>query len=154
MKSTIALLASGLLLLASCRKEEKKETVVEETTVSRPAAQAATEKQCYLKVIAKDSIIVEVERTGDSIHGIYHWKPFVKDKKISTYRGTITGNTANVIAESMQEGMKYDEEVVFIMSGKTLEVKYGEMIEENGIWKYKDMNATSEQVLDKVDCKN
>ncbi|MEL1244264.1 hypothetical protein AAEO56_08340 [Flavobacterium sp. DGU11] len=156
MKNTIALLASGLLMAVSCQKKEDKTetTVVEDTTVEQTAPEAVAEKQCYLKVMAKDSIIVEVERNGDSIHGIYHWKPFEKDKKISTYKGILNGNTANVVASSQQEGMNYKEEIVFIVTGKNLEVKFGEMVEgKDGIWKYKDMNATSKEVLDKVDCK-
>ena len=155
MKNTLTLLAIGSLLAVSCqKKEDKTETVVEKTTVEQTAPKPMTEKQCYLKVIAQDSIIVEVERDGDSIHGIYHWKPFEKDKKISTYKGVMNGNTGNVIASSMQEGMNFKEEVIFTITGNTLAVKSGEMKEENGIWKYKDLKITSEQVLDKVDCKN
>ncbi len=155
MKNTaIALLA--VVALASCQKKEEKTetTTTEETTVTVPATKpVAAEKECYLKVIAKDSILVEIEHSGDSIHGIYHWKPFEKDKKISTYKGVMNGNTANVVAESQQEGMNYKEEVIFTISGNTLAVKFGEMKEEKGIWKYKDVATTSEQVLDKVPCK-
>ncbi|MCW4470808.1 hypothetical protein OGH69_17685 [Flavobacterium sp. MFBS3-15] len=153
MKNTgLALLA--VIALASCqKKEEKTETVTtEETTVTAPATEAVAEKECYRKVIAKDSIVVEIEHNGDSIHGIYHWKPYEKDKKISTYKGVTNGNTANVVAQSQQEGMNYKEEVIFAVTGNTLAVKFGEMKEDKGIWKYKDTSKTSEQVLDKVDC--
>lgn len=154
MKTTATLLISAILLASCQKKEEKTETTItEETTVTTPAPEPVAEKECYLKVIGKDSIIVEIEHDGDSIHGIYHWKPFEKDKKISTYRGVMNSNTANVIANSQQEGMDYREEVIFTVTGSTLAVKFGEMKEDNGIWKYKDASKTSEQVLDKVDCK-
>lgn len=155
MKTTFALLAAGALIVSCQKKEEKTETIItEETTVTTPAPEPVAEKECYLKVMNKDSIIVEIEHDGDSIHGIYHWKPFEKDKKISTYKGVINGSTANVVAESQQEGMNYKEEVIFTIADNTLAVKFGEMKEDKGIWKYKDAAKTSEQVLDKVDCKN
>jgi hypothetical protein len=154
MKSTVTLLGLSLLLSVSCqKKKEKTETVVEDTTIVEKTS-TAPEKQCYLKVISKDSIIVEVERNGDSIHGIYHWKPFEKDKKISTYKGVLSGNTANVVAQSQQEGMNFKEEVIFTLTDNSLSIKSGEMIEgKDGIWKYKDKNAATEEVLNKVDCK-
>ncbi|MGQ2985509.1 hypothetical protein [Flavobacterium sp.] len=155
MKTTFALLAAGALIVSCQKKEEKTETTVtEETTVTTPATEPMAEKECYLKVMKKDTIIVEIERHGDSIHGIYHWKPFEKDKKISTYKGVMNGNTANVVAQSQQEGMDFKEEVIFTVTDKTLAVKFGEMKEDKGIWKYKDVSKTSEEVLDKVDCKN
>lgn len=153
MKSILAVSAAGLILISCQQKEEKNETVIEETTVEQTAPEPMAEKECYLKVIAKDSIIVEIEHNGDSISGIYHWKPFEKDKKISTYKGVMKGNMANVLASSQQEGMNYEEEVIFTVTDNKLAVKFGEMIEEDGIWIYKDKNSTSEQVLDKVDCK-
>jgi len=154
MKSTVTLLGLSLLLSVSCqKKEEKTETVVEDTTTVEKTS-TVPEKQCYLKVISKDSIIVEVERNGDSIYGIYHWKPFEKDKKISTYKGVLSGNTANVVAQSQQEGMNFQEEVIFTLTDTSLSVKSGEMIEgKDGIWRYNDKSAVSEEVLNKVDCK-
>ncbi|WP_294824060.1 hypothetical protein [uncultured Flavobacterium sp.] len=154
MKTAFALFTAGALMISCQKKEEKTETTItEETTVTQPAPPPVAEKECYLKVIAKDSIIVEIEHDGDSIHGIYHWKPFEKDKKISTYKGVMNGSTANVVAQSQQEGMNYKEEVIFTITDKTLAVKFGEMVEDKGIWKYKDAAKASEEVLDRVACK-
>jgi hypothetical protein len=167
MKTGIfALACTATLLLASC-KDKPADTVTEETTVEETAPQPAdiTEKQCFLQVTEgkaeyannktlHDSIIFEMERKGDSIWGIFHWKPQEKDKKIASYKGTISGTTGTVIANSHAEGMNYNEEVIFTLTDSAVAIKYGEMAEgKDGIWHYKDKNNTSEQVLTKVECK-
>ena len=165
MKTGIfALACTATLMFASC-KDKATDTVTEETTVEETAPQPAdiTEKQCFLQVtenkadlkhVIRDSIVFEMERKGDSIWGIFHWKPQEKDKKIASYKGTISGTTGTVVANSQGEGMNYNEEVIFTLTDSAVAIKYGEMAEgKDGIWHYKDKNNTSEQVLTKVECK-
>jgi hypothetical protein len=156
--------AAGALLLAGCEKrpENNTETVGDTTqgTVTTENAEVP-DQQCYLQVTTgdrknlSDSIIFNIEkRVGDSIWGIYHWKPAEKDKKISTFKGTLKGSEGHAIANSNAEGMNYNEEVIFALKDNKLAVKFGEMAEgKDGVWYYKDKAKLSEQVLDKVDCK-
>lgn len=163
MKTGIfALVCTASIMLASCK--DNPATVTEETTVEETAPQpvATDGKQCFLNVtennadathIIRDSIIFEMERKGDSITGILDWKPQEKDRKIATYKGTISSSTGTVIASSQAEGMNYKEEVIFTLTDSAVAIKYGEMEEgKDGIWRYKNKNSTSEQVLNKVDC--
>ena len=152
MKNKLMLLAAGLLLF-SCQKKEEK--VVEETTVEAEApATAATEEQtCYLSVISKDSIVLNVTKKGDSVSGTFKWLPAEKDKKITEFKGVLNGNTVTAIGSATAEGTTNKEELIFTLDGGQAKVKFGEMTEgKDGVWVYKDKNATSEQVLNKVDC--
>lgn len=149
MKNTILYIAAGLVLLVSC-KEENSGTAIPAST----GTQEQPEQACYLKVVQKDSIILNFTRKGDSISGVFDWKPYEKDKKISTFKGTVDGKTANTIASYQAEGMQYDEELVFTLEGNTASVQYG-ITEQgpDGIWRYKPVDNMPVQVLDKVRCR-
>ncbi|MFL9844043.1 hypothetical protein [Flavobacterium rhizosphaerae] len=120
-------------------------------------------KQCYLNVTEaaaghnnesiRDSIIFEIEHYGDSVKGIFNWKPYEKDKKLSSFKGVLKDTIGTAIANSKAEGMEYKEELDFILKDSTVTIFYGEKVEKsNGIWSYKDKNNTSVQVLKRVDC--
>jgi len=168
-------MAVAAMCVLSCNKKEGNEAETPATandSVTAITGNDDTEftKQCYLQVTSRktdygnrktlsDSIIFNIERQeGDSIWGIFHWKPAEKDKKISTFKGTLfagnSGSTGHVVANSNAEGMNYNEEVNFKLKDNQLTVYFGEMTEgKDGIWLYKDQNRLSEQVLNKVDCK-
>lgn len=137
----------------SCQKKEEK-TVVEDTTVEAEApVEARPEEMCFLNVVSKDSTMLSITREGDNVSGTFKWLPAEKDKKISKFKGTINGNTVTAIGEASGEGMTNKEELIFTIDGGQAKVKFGEMMESSdGVWRYKDKNATSEQVLNKVDC--
>jgi hypothetical protein len=151
-----------VFLFTSCG--EKKETE-EKVTEQENTVAALNEKMCFLQVTEgktytgktiRDSIIFEIEpfADGDSIKGIFNWKPYEKDTKLSDYKGVLKGNEGIAIATTRAEGMEYREEVLFTVNGDSLSVKFGEMVEDdNGIWRLKDKNNASVQVLQKVDCK-
>lgn len=160
----ITLFAAVAIMATGCK--DKTETVVEETTVEETAPQPETiaGEQCFLQVtenkadaspIIRDSIIFQIQqRRGDSIWGIYEWRPQEKDKKIATYKGVINGNMGTAIANSKQEGSTFNEEVIFSITDSAVAIKFGEMAEsKDGIWRYKNKNAAQEQLLTKVDCK-
>ena len=160
----ITIFAAAAFITAGCK--DKPETAVEETTVEEAAPQPeeAVGEQCFLKVTEgkaegnntiRDSIIFRIQQQrGDSIWGVYEYKPQEKDKKIATYKGVLEGNTGTVVANSMQEGTKFNEEVIFTLTDSAVAIKFGEMAEsKDGLWRYKDKNTAQEQVLNKTACK-
>ncbi|QEE50760.1 hypothetical protein FUA48_14590 [Flavobacterium alkalisoli] len=166
MKKTAALLIITTSLFVSCNDKKNEEVVVPEEKAEKNVTETPSyEKMCFLKVteskaeynenrVIRDSIVFELEREGDSISGTFNWLPFEKDKKLSTFKGTLSGNTGNAIADYSAEGMNYKEELVFTLGENQVSIIYGEMIEgEDGIWKYKNKEAASTQTLSKVDCK-
>ncbi len=162
MKTFAIALFAGLCLV-SCKKNEEKQTEIS-TEEATEQAEIAADKSCFLKVttstseydknrIMSDSIVFEMERKGDSVFGVLNWKPYEKDKKYSSFKGTIKGNKGTAIAESMGEGMDYKEELKFTLEGDKASIQYGEMVQgDNNVWVYKEDAETSVQVLDKVPC--
>lgn len=151
MKTKAMLLFAGLLSLASCKDEnnEKQEPVVEENVVTTPVAGP----ECFLNVTGRDSIIFQMERKGDSVTGVFNWKPYEKDIKLSNFKGTLINGKGKAIAQVSAEGMNNSEELEFTLKNNTLSIKYGEMEQRpDGIWYYKSETRTSEQTLSKVDC--
>ncbi len=165
MKRAAVTLIAILALTACKEQQEEKETVIPQETTETVPESSPYEKLCFLQVTEgkadynknktiRDSIVFELERNGDSISGIFNWLPYEKDKKISTFKGTISGKTGNAIADYEAEGMKYKEELVFTMGEDQVSIIYGEMVQgEDGIWRYKNKEAASTQTLSKVDCK-
>ncbi|RYE29280.1 MAG: hypothetical protein EOP48_32735 [Sphingobacteriales bacterium] len=156
MKKQLLLLA-GITFFASCKESVKeKEIVTEDTTIEKVTVptESGEDKMCFLKVISKDSIMIDVLRKGDSVSGNFNWKPLEKDKKMMTYKGTINGNTVNAIGIAMAEGMTNREELIFTIDGDNATVKFGEMKEsDDGVWRYKDKKGVGTEMLQKVDCK-
>ena len=145
------------LLLASCQeKKEATETnhttaVVTDSIVDRPTEDG---EYCFRKIIKNDTVILNFTRNGDNVEGIFHWKPYEKDKKIASFKGTMDGATANTKGEYDAEGMHYKEELVFMLDddGHAL-IRFGEMLESNdGIWRYRNKENAGVQVLSKIKC--
>lgn len=166
MKKTAILFITAISLMTSCKDKNNEEVVVPEEKAEKNVAETPDyEKMCFLKVteskaeynnnkVIRDSIVFELEREGDSIKGIFNWLPYEKDKKISTFKGTLSGKTGNAIADYSAEGMEYQEELVFTLGEDQVSIIYGEMAQgEDGIWRYKNKEAASTQTLSKVDCK-
>ncbi len=160
MKTFAIALLAGFCLL-SCKNKEENEVVTQDT---KKQPEMVTDKICFLKVtssspeynkdrMVRDSIVFEMERKGDSVFGVLNWKPYEKDKKFSTYKGTMQGNKGTAIAKSMGEGMDYKEELKFTINDDKASIQYGEMVQaDNGVWIYKEGAETTVQVLDKVPC--
>jgi len=153
MKTKAILLIAGLLSLASCKDESKEiqEPVLEENVVTTPVAAGP---ECFLNVTGRDSIIFQMERNGDSVTGVFNWKPYEKDIKLSNFKGTLINGKGKAIAQVSAEGINNSEELEFTLhENNTLSIKYGEMEQRpDGIWYYKSETRTSEQTLSKVDC--
>ncbi|WP_417355027.1 hypothetical protein [Flavobacterium sp.] len=166
MKKTALVFISVISLFVSCKEETKEEVIVPEEKAEKNVAETpAYEKMCFLQVteskpeyapnkVIRDSIVFEIERKGDSVSGIFNWLPAEKDKKLSTFKGVLSGKTGNAIADYSAEGMNYKEELVFTLGEDQVSIIYGEMVQgDDGIWKYKSKEAASTQKLSKVDCK-
>jgi len=150
-----AILAFAII---SCQKTKTEETTITETDTivkTEIPETAVTDKQCFLSVTGKDSIVFEMERKGDSIHGIFNVLPAEKDKRISTFKGVLKGNEGNALGTYNGEGMTYVEELHFKVNGNNVVVDFGPTEEgKDGIWRYKKSEKRYEHVIPKVDCRN
>lgn len=158
MKQNITLLALGLLLIVSCQnKEEKKEeTTATEITTEKDTTNAvlADGETCYLQVVSKDSIYLNVKKEGDNVSGTYRSVPFEKDKRTIIFKGSLNGDTVTAVGNAMGEGQTQQEEFIFILKNNQAGIKFGEMIQgDDGVYRYKNKNTATPLYISKVDCK-
>jgi hypothetical protein len=158
------LVCLSVLSLLSCKEKEQNETV-NENNDNAAVAENVTEKYCFLKVspyspeynkdrVVADSIVFEFEKKGDSVYGVLNWLPYEKDTKRSTFKGTLIDGKGRAIAETMAEGMEYKEELHFSVNNNTANITYGAMQQDStGIWRYETGTEKSDQVLEKIACK-
>ena len=154
MKYINIIFATGALVVVSCKdKIQDKENIPMEQNV--PEKLAAAGPECYLKVVGRDSMMFMMERNGDSVHGVFNWKPYEKDIKLHNFKGTLINGKGESIAQVSAEGMNTNEELDFTVQDNTVTVKFGEMVQgPDGIWHYKEGATVSERVLPKTDCSN
>lgn len=140
------------ILLVSCKdKIQDKENIPMDHNV--PEKLAAAGPECYLKVVGRDSMMFMMERNGDSVRGVFNWKPYEKDIKLHNFKGTLINGKGETIAQVSAEDMNTNEKLDFTVQDKTVTVKFGEMEQRpDGIWHYKPGAPVSEQVLLKTDC--
>lgn len=154
---TIAITTFLALAIVSCQKTKTEDTTitVNDTIAKAVAPQPAVEdKQCFLSVTGKDSIVFEMERKGDSVNGIFNVLPYEKDKRISTYKGVLKGNEGNAIGTYSGEGMTNIEELHFKITGNDVIVDFGPTEQgKDGIWRYKKNEKRYEHIIPKADCK-
>lgn len=155
-----AVVITSILALAitSCQKTKTEQTTItEKDTVAGTEVPVATvaEKQCFLSVTGKDSIVFEMERKGDSVHGIFNVLPYEKDKRISTFKGVLNGNDGNALGTYSGEGMTNIEELHFKLNGDYVIVDFGPTEQgKDGIWRYKKGEKRYEHIIPKVNCIN
>lgn len=163
MKTIIIPIIALVLSLASCKgRNAADERVTLEDAVPQP--EAVDGYQCFMDVsefkdpaqeyTVRDTMMFEMNRKGDSISGSFLMKPQEKDKKSYVYKGVLTGNKANVIADASAEGQTVKEELFFTITDSAVAIKLGEMQQKkDGIWYYKDKNKAGQVVLNRI-CPN
>lgn len=154
-----AITLSAILALAivSCQKTKTEEITITETDTivkTDTPEPVVADKQCFLSVTGKDSIVFEMERKGDSVSGIFNVLPYEKDKRISTYKGVLSGNEGNALGTYSGEGMTNVEELHFKLDGDKVIVDFGQTEQgKDGIWRYKKGEKRYEHIIPKADCK-
>jgi hypothetical protein len=148
----LILSAMAALMLASCKdKIQDKEDLPVDHNI--PQDVVASGPECYLNVVGRDSMIFQMERKGDSVYGVFNWKPYEKDTKLTNFKGTLINGNGKALGQVSAEGMNTTEEFNFTVQDTTVTVKYAEMEQgSDGIWYYKAGTPVSEQVLSKVKC--
>lgn len=147
------------LATISCQKTKTEETTITKTgTIEKTETleTAIAGKQCYLSVTGKDSIVFEMEHKGDSVHGIFNVLPYEKDKRRSTFKGVLNGNSGIALGRYSAEGMDYTEELHFTVSDSTVSVNFGPTKQgKDGIYRYVNKDDKKYMhLIPKTDCKN
>lgn len=156
MKNSVLALAIFLSVLVSCKKEVKEEVVMPTVQDEMPIEEPAI-KECYLAIIKKDTISLNLTVKSSSLEaGELHYNFFEKDKNQGTLTGTFKGDTLFADYAFISEGKSSVREVVFLKKGNIFIEGYGDVEEKDNKTVFKDKNKLffdSKIVLSKTDCK-
>ena len=101
-----ALIAFLLLFIGGCLGERSlKEESVDEA-------------MCFLRLDGtenQDSTYVFIRLNGDSVSGVHHWVPDLKDARRGVITGTKNGDTIDVVWNYTQEGISDTMRTVFLL---------------------------------------
>src|SRR5690606_6177967 len=111
-----------LLYLSSCLGErsinEKDDTERNSTELNDSTYTIPDEAMCFLRLDGtknEDSTYVFIRLKGDSVSGIHHWVPNLKDARRGVITGVKRGDTIDVIWNYMQEGISDTMHTVFLL---------------------------------------
>lgn len=91
---------------------------------------------------------LKMNLTGDNVTGEFRNYPAEKDSKIGTFEGTVSkvdpymmGRTADVMWNSLAEGMQVKEQLKIVFGKGNAQAGYGEMMDRgDGVYVYKDVS--------------
>jgi hypothetical protein len=143
-----------LLGIFACKKEPKPIVPPEPIAVEAPVSH-----ECYLGVLGKDTITMNLELRGSEItSGQLRYNFFEKDDNDGELTGLIVGDTLKAAYTFMSEGAATVREVVFLKKGKNYVEGYGEVIDDSqGNVSFKDIKKLkfdSKIVLVKTYCED
>jgi hypothetical protein len=141
----------AVILTAGCQRKPEAATVTE-TVVEEPVSM--TSGECYLVVIGKDSIIMQIDVENNSVTGHLHYRFQEKDKSGGTLFGNLRGDTLIADYKFMSEGMESEREVAFLKSGEGFVEGYGDIEEQGSRMVFKDIRTLKfdGQQMQRADC--
>ncbi len=110
----------------------------------------------------EDRAWVKLNILGEKITGEYQNLPAEKDSKIGAFIGTVgdfdpklSGRKAKVIWDTFAEGLNAKEELYIVFGEGSAVAFFGEMIEQDGIYVYKNPeNLSPSFTMSQVDCES
>ncbi|EIJ40283.1 MULTISPECIES: hypothetical protein [Galbibacter] len=159
MKNSVKFCLTALTLLSfSCKEKpkEKEENIIELGKLNKETIldQVPT-AECYLFVQGKDSIKLSIEKSEDVVTGSLAYKFYEKDKSFGTINGKLNGDILKADYTFQAEGTTSTREVIFMKDGDKFIPGYGETIDKDGKFVFKDntkLDFNTTQALIKVDC--
>jgi len=106
---------------------------------------------CYRFVLKRDTILLQLRQTGDSISGVMSFDNYQKDSSHGDINGHSNKDTIYVLYKFFSEGMRSVMEIAFLKSGSSLIRRIGTMVNKNDTVLYKSHNAISYQAGQKLD---
>lgn len=87
---------------------------------------------CYLGVLGRDSIYLQVKIEDRMVSGDLRYNFYEKDDNQGTLEGEFVGDTLFANYRFISEGIESEREVVFLRKGDILHEGYGEMEKNDG----------------------
>jgi len=111
----ITIISMYCILMSSCQEDQKNHTYQQKTSETN------INQESYLYEENKDTILLSLAKTENSISGKLDILRFQKDSRRGTiHDGRFTGDTLFAIYQSMQEGQISACEIAFLRKGDVL----------------------------------
>lgn len=131
----MAALSIGCTQNKSGRNSETsdRDSVTTSVTADQPKGEGISVdgSYCYLGVIERDSVFLEIQRTGNSFNGFLFYNRYQTDSSIGEYHGTISGDTLKGMFDFMSEGMISNIEKYFLLEDNKLKEGIGAFIDKD-----------------------
>ncbi len=159
----IAKLIVITLIIVACNNSNKTETSVdtlEKATISKPNVAVKPDTKiydCYIGMLKKDTIILKLIITDNSVVGNLAYNFFEKDRNKGTIKGFVTGDTLFAKYTFYSEGVESVREVAFLTKNNSIHEGYGEQSEKNGETVFVNkakLDFTKSINLKNIDCFN
>lgn len=145
-------------IMISCKNETKNEDsemMIPEESDIMDTDENISQISCYKYTSAKDTVLLQMEKTNDEIAGTLSYNYFEKDKNDGTLEGKMIGDTLFADYTFGSEGSVSVREVMFVKKGNKFVEGFGEVEEVNGKMKFKDnakftLNET--MALQEINC--
>jgi hypothetical protein len=112
---------------------------------------------CYRKVLQRDTVLLQLQQSGDSVSGTMHFDNYQKDSSKGTVKGSITKDTVVLWYDFFSEGMHSLMEIVLLKTEGGL-VRATGPIETKGdtafFKNHGEIKFDPQQTLQKIECGN
>ena len=147
------------LFLFACQSATHGNTTDAVDTVATSVANsagAADISGCYLAILEKDTVHLQLKVNGTTVQGELAYDHFEKDDNRGTIQGEIKNNVITAYYSFQSEGSTSVRQVVFKVGKDKLNEGFGEIFMKGDTAVFKNINSLeypSTQVFAKVPCK-
>ncbi len=155
------LLSTAILacVIMSCDKKEtpKNNTVKTDSTETsaQPIDTLGTKNFCYMKVVGKDTIVVNLDDNLGTITGKLMYKNHEKDSSKGDVSGFRSGDTLKLTYEFASEGTTSKRDIFFLQKDNSLFEGIGDQKDNGGQMVYaneKKISYPKDQKMESADC--
>lgn len=122
MKRNIIPILLISVFIAGCTQNKSGNTAqtTDTLTVDPPKSTVSDGKYCYLGIMSRDSVKLELERNGNTFNGFLFYNRYETDSSIGEFNGTISGDTLKGVFDFMSEGMISKIDKYFLLQNNKL----------------------------------
>jgi len=150
MKLIYGILSVGLLISCNSQTEETAKKELQPSDVKSTSA-----TNCYRYATEADTITLKLIHAGESITGTLDYQLKEKDSNKGTIQGVMKNNVLIADYMFMSEGIQSIRQVAFKLDGSTFIEGYGEIVEQDGRFKFKNSDSlkfSSSIKLSEISC--
>ena len=145
-------------LLAACNNTSVTSTA-EKTDTTQPGqvlpVSTVDFSGCYRKVLQRDTILLHIQQSGDSVSGTKSFDNYQKDSSRGTVKGSVQNDTVVLWYDFFSEGMHSVMEIILKKTEDGLVRAVGAFEAKGGTSVFKNHNGLKfdpQQALKKIEC--